>query len=143
MTSILKYPWIKCTKVILVSLFVLLVASMSEAKEAKSWSLLYGVGNNLTPSGTIRLGYHAWELGKLNHWAYGAAKNFFFSESYYTSFGFALMPTQTGTVFGFVAGLGAKWEIVWGLNIRLEIAANANTNANLYQQGILGVGYDF
>jgi hypothetical protein len=115
----------------------------ASALEPKGWSFLYGVGNNLTPNGTIRIGYNQWEFGKLNHWAYGAAKNFYFAPSYYTSLGFAFMPSQSGTTVGVVAGVGANWELYWGMSLRLEIAANANINANVYQQGILGIGYDF
>lgn len=119
------------------------LSSKAAALEPTGWSALYGVGNNLTPNGTIRVGYDKWEFGKLNNWAYGAAKNFYFSTSYYTSFGFALMPIQGGTAIGVVAGAGANWELFWSICLRLEISANVNSNANLFEQGILGIGYDF
>lgn len=111
--------------------------------EPKGWSILYALGNNLTPLGSFRVGYDQWEFGKLNGWAYGVTKNFYFTESYYTSLGIALMPAQTGITFGFVGAAGLNWEIIWSICIRFEVAANANANANLFQQGILGVGYDF
>jgi len=115
----------------------------ASALEPTGWSALYGVGNNLSPNGTLRVGYNQWEFGKLNNWAYGGIKNFYFSKSYYTALGLALMPATSGTSFGFVGAMGANWELFWGACLRFEIAANANINANLYQQGILGVGYDF
>jgi hypothetical protein len=124
-------------------MFSVVVSHGAAALEPKGWSALYGVGNNLTPTGTVRVGYEQWEFGKLNNWAYGAIKNFYFSESYYTGFGFVLMPTQSGTALGLVAALGANWGLFWGFSLRLEISANANSNANLFQQGILGIGYDF
>jgi hypothetical protein len=124
-------------------LAVILFGSNAQALEPKGWSALYALGNNLKPNGSIRVGYDNWEFGILNPWAYGAAKTFYFSNSYFTSLGLALMPTPSGTAAGFVAGVGANWELFWGISIRLEIMANVNTNANLYQQGILGVGYDF
>ena len=126
-----------------IATLILLLTLPAAALEPKGWSLLYGVGNNLTPNGTIRVGYKQWEFGKLNNWAYGASKNFYFSNSYYTSFGLALMPTQAGTTAGLVAALGANWELFWGVCLRLEISANASANATLFEQGILGVGYDF
>jgi hypothetical protein len=118
-------------------------AGTGHALQPSGWSALYALGNNLKPNGSLRVGYNDWEFGQLNSWAYGAAKNFYFSDSYYTSFGFALMPSQAGTTLGLVAGMGANWDISWGFSLRLEISANANTNANLFQQGILGIGYDF
>ncbi len=124
-------------------LFTMLFSLSAHALEPKGWSALYAFGNNLKPNGSIRVGYESWEFGKLNPRAYGASKNFYFSNSYYTSFGLALMPTTSGTAFGFVAGAGANWELFWSICLRFEIMANVNTKANLYQQGILGVGYDF
>lgn len=128
---------------VLVGLMISLTSLTSHAAEPKGWSMLYALGNNLKPFGSLRVGYDEWEFGKLNTWAYGAAKNFYFAESYYTSLGLALMPTQLGTQFGFVGSAGANWSLFWGISLRLEIAANVNVNANLYQQGILGLGYDF
>lgn len=118
-------------------------AGRAYALQPKGWSVLYALGNNLTPNGSLRIGYDDWEFGRLNAWAFGAAKNFYFADTYYTSFGLALMPSQAGATFGLMAGLGANWELFWGFCLRLEISANANTNANLFQQGILGIGYDF
>lgn len=123
--------------------FSLLCFGRAHALQPTGWSALYAFGNNLTPSGSIRVGYNDWEFGKLNGRAYGATKNFYFSTSYYTSLGLALMPAQGSVALGVVGALGANWELFWGICIRFEIAANASTNANLFQQGILGIGYDF
>lgn len=136
----------KCLReVLLIVTFtaMLFIGASCFAARPQGWSALYAVGNNLTPNGSIRVGYNDWEFGKLHHWAYGAIKNFYFADSYYTALGLALMPAQSGTAFGFVAGVGANWELFWGLSLRLEATANVNSNANLFQQGILGVGYDF
>jgi hypothetical protein len=118
-------------------------ARMAATSQRSGWSVLYALGNNLKMNGSIRIGYNQWEFGQLNPWAYGAAKSYYFSKSYYTSLGLALMPTISGASAGFVASLGANWELFWSIYLRLEISENANFNANIYEQGILGLGYAF
>jgi hypothetical protein len=125
---------------LLVSLTMIFLSCFNIASaEPKGLSATIGVGNNFGSPGTIRIGWNAWEYGMLTGRVYGASKLFFFSDSFYTSLGVGFVESTLGVT----AGIGAWYEMFWGIALRAEVSANVNVAAVLLEQGILGISVDF
>lgn len=128
-------------KVLIVLVLSLLLSTQAFAEQAQEgWGVFIGAGNNFVPFNVIRVRYSDWEFGRLYTDMYGADKMFYFSDHYYTTFGFGLGPFSG---FAVQAAIGAKYEMFWGLGFRFEFGAVATSKAYMAEQGALGLTYSF
>jgi hypothetical protein len=130
----------------MVKIFVILFLSLStlfpsvlHAEAPKGLSITVGATNNFVFPSAFRVGWDEWEFGLLNTRTIGAGKLFFFSKSYYTLLGFGIV----SETFGLTAGIGAWYEMFWGVALRAEISANTSFSGLLVEQGVLGISVNF
>jgi hypothetical protein len=128
---------------LLVIAAVLLISDLAEAKKPTGLHAYVSVGQNFTFPGSIRIGWNEWEAGQIAPAFYGLGKQFYFSEEFYTEFGFALVGVVHTVGVGFFAAIGANYPIWIGFSIRGEVQGYVEHNSQLGATGSLGVAYDF
>lgn len=128
---------------VFIILTLILSPSASIAVEPRDFHAYVAFGNNYNFPGSIRIGYNEWELGLLSMGVFGVVKRNYFQKHYYIEFGPSLIGSGSGVGFGFVAGLGFDYLLVWRLGLRGGILGFADHNGYAGARGNLGVSIDF
>jgi len=129
-------------RLVLLAIVIVLSSRGAQAVEPHGLHSYVAFGNNYNFPGSIRLGWEKWEFGLLSMGIYGAVKRNYFMPSYYTSFGPIAVGVRDTIGFGFIAGMGFDYYLLWGLGFRGEIMGTVEHNGHLDGRGNLGLSFD-
>ena len=118
---------------------ILLVVLPCFAEKPNNFHAYYALGGNLSPSGSLRIGWKDWEVGKMSPPFFGAAKRFFIGNTVYSQLGFGVAGYGGGTYPAVHSSLGFDKKLIWLLGIRGEIWALVNTSGVARAEGLIGV----